>query len=98
MGFKPTVFFNTLVFKTNALNRSTIYPKALFYIKKQLKGFEPLTLTLARLHSAVELQLLSVFVVYTKGIFNECIKNDDSLIVLVLYTKVMFNTGKFVNK
>lgn len=27
MGFEPTVFENTLVFKTNALNRSAIYPK-----------------------------------------------------------------------
>ena len=25
-GFEPTVFFNTIVFKTNALNHSTTYP------------------------------------------------------------------------
>ena len=27
MGFEPMVFHNTLVFKTNALNHSAIYPK-----------------------------------------------------------------------
>lgn len=26
VGFEPTVFFNTIVFKTNALNHSTTYP------------------------------------------------------------------------
>lgn len=40
MGFEPTVFFNTLVFKTNTLNHSAIYPKT----KK--KGLEPLTTVL----------------------------------------------------
>ena len=27
VGFEPTVFFNTIVFKTNALNHSTTYPE-----------------------------------------------------------------------
>ena len=27
VGFEPTVLINTLVFKTNTLNRSVIYPK-----------------------------------------------------------------------
>ena len=45
VGFEPTVSFNTIVFKTNALNHSTTYPF------KQKKGLEPSTLTLARLHS-----------------------------------------------
>ena len=51
-GFEPTVFINTIVFKTNALNHSTTYPKI-----KQIKGLEPSALTLARLHSTIELYL-----------------------------------------
>jgi hypothetical protein len=44
VGFEPTVFSNTLVFKTNTLSHSVIYPKKEKRKKKtKKKGLEPLT-------------------------------------------------------
>lgn len=35
VGFEPTVFFNTLVFKTSALDHSTTHPLIIITIAKE---------------------------------------------------------------
>ena len=79
VGFEPTVFTrNTIVFKTNALNRSTTHPKYNFI--QQKKGFEPSTLILARLHSTK----LSYICLLFKLNFNACKRNVVSFKLLEL--------------
>ena len=85
-GFEPTVFVNTIVFKTNALNHSTTYP-----VIKQKKGFEPSTLTLARLHSTK----LSYFCVYFINL-KETIKNKNSSNVHFVVFILILKSDKFL--
>lgn len=88
MGFEPTVSFNTIVFKTNALNRSTTYPE------KQKKGLEPSSLILARLHSTIELHLQ--YYRTTQGSLKDLSKKKSSLCDVVLVVIVIFKGGKFL--